>query len=1027
MVSKILTVTVPNDPVQVIEVLVPGQAGPQGEDGPPGPPDLISIGTVTTGAAGSQAVATISGATPNRKLNLTIPKGDQGIQGPPNTLSIGTVSNAPIGGNASATLTGTSPNQVLNLVIPRGDSNIINVAAGDQRPAATAGSLIRRLGSYQNLVTNPRGITPDTTVITQRTNLATNPSMETGITGYAGLNATISATTEWAAVGTQSLKVTPGGANADSFAHMVGSGYTTMPSGFVAGKTYTISATGRNTMVQAAADVNLGRKIIVYSWAAGNVGNGQAASAAIPNTAGAVARVSATITLPADTVGVMVRFYSGSSAAAETVLWDAVLVEEGATAGDYFDGDTTDTKTIDYAWTGTAHASTSTVKSAYYEARRNLSTNPRGTVNGGGFSPNNNFWTATFNQAVPAPHPLGITTAVKSTVTNAASATNTLVSFYNIDGQFASTVSRGSGVWVYAPYAATAQVNLGATIPVPANTWTWVAGPLVASWTSLYVFKASGSVADGDVAYVTGVISEVGMTPTSFFDGATTDADPSVYEWIGSANASVSVQRTRRPSGWSIVESSPQTVINQRVFEDGSRGVRVLIPANASAATYRLLWVPLPGNSVVGTTTAGTNISLPMRIRSYVANTRSTTIQSSSGTGGTGGAVAVSFNTGWKDSVFRYAATQAATSNGAGIYLNLPTDSSTTDRWWDFSALGAIIDTYDGPFFDGDTGPSDWNGVPNNSTSSLRAPSVAYWDGTNETWYNDETHNSARTRAIQADLDAATSADTGHGQLVRRTAAGVADFKSVGIINAPTQNHHAARKDYVDALGTDLPTANTVVRRDAQGHISGKGIYGTRMYMSDPQQPDAYAATRKDYVDGKTWPVATISDSTTVGRSLVTAVDAAAARTAIGATATGSSVITAADAAAARAAIGAGTSSLAIGTTSATAKAGDYTPPDATTGAKGLIQLANHLGGTATAPTVRSASEAQTGIVELATAAETTTGTDNTRAVHPAGLKVELDKKATVAGGILKIEQITQAAYDALGTKVATTLYVIVG
>ena len=38
------------------------------------------------------------------------------------------------------------------------------------------------------------------------------------------------------------------------------------------------------------------------------------------------------------------------------------------------------------------------------------------------------------------------------------------------------------------------------------------------------------------------------------------------------------------------------------------------------------------------------------------------------------------------------------------------------------------------------------------------------------------------------------------------------------------------------------------------------------------------------------------------------------------------------------------------------------------------------------------ATETVKGIVELATAAETTTGTDATRAVHPAGLKVELDK-----------------------------------
>jgi len=41
---------------------------------------------------------------------------------------------------------------------------------------------------------------------------------------------------------------------------------------------------------------------------------------------------------------------------------------------------------------------------------------------------------------------------------------------------------------------------------------------------------------------------------------------------------------------------------------------------------------------------------------------------------------------------------------------------------------------------------------------------------------------------------------------------------------------------------------------------------------------------------------------------------------------------------------------------------------------------------------LNNASETVSGIVELATAAETTTGTATNRAVHPAGLKVELDK-----------------------------------
>jgi hypothetical protein len=62
---------------------------------------------------------------------------------------------------------------------------------------------------------------------------------------------------------------------------------------------------------------------------------------------------------------------------------------------------------------------------------------------------------------------------------------------------------------------------------------------------------------------------------------------------------------------------------------------------------------------------------------------------------------------------------------------------------------------------------------------------------------------------------------------------------------------------------------------------------------------------------------ADITDATTVGRDVLTAADAAAARTAIGA----------------------GTSNLTIGTTASTAKAGDYTPPNAATGTRGLVLM----------------------------------------------------------------------------------------
>lgn len=62
----------------------PGPVGPQGEPGPAGEDGLtptLTIGTVTTGAPGTDAEATITGTAPNFVLNLTIPQGEPGTPG----------------------------------------------------------------------------------------------------------------------------------------------------------------------------------------------------------------------------------------------------------------------------------------------------------------------------------------------------------------------------------------------------------------------------------------------------------------------------------------------------------------------------------------------------------------------------------------------------------------------------------------------------------------------------------------------------------------------------------------------------------------------------------------------------------------------------------------------------------------------------------------------------------------------------------------------------------------------------------
>lgn len=55
-----------------------GPTGATGATGATGPANSLAIGSVTTGAAGSSAEATITGSAPSQTLNLTIPRGDAG-------------------------------------------------------------------------------------------------------------------------------------------------------------------------------------------------------------------------------------------------------------------------------------------------------------------------------------------------------------------------------------------------------------------------------------------------------------------------------------------------------------------------------------------------------------------------------------------------------------------------------------------------------------------------------------------------------------------------------------------------------------------------------------------------------------------------------------------------------------------------------------------------------------------------------------------------------------------------------------
>jgi hypothetical protein len=61
--------------------LNPGTLGPQGSTGATGPANTLTVGTVTTLAAGESATIGITGTAPNQTVNFSIPQGADGSIG----------------------------------------------------------------------------------------------------------------------------------------------------------------------------------------------------------------------------------------------------------------------------------------------------------------------------------------------------------------------------------------------------------------------------------------------------------------------------------------------------------------------------------------------------------------------------------------------------------------------------------------------------------------------------------------------------------------------------------------------------------------------------------------------------------------------------------------------------------------------------------------------------------------------------------------------------------------------------------
>lgn len=133
----------------------PGPKGDTGETGPGGAAATITVGSVTTGAAGSSATIINAGNSSAATFNFTIPRGATGATGNTGpagptgntgaagtngaaaTIAVGTVTTGAAGSSASIINGGNSSSAVFNFTIPRGATG----TTGSTGPSGNAATL----------------------------------------------------------------------------------------------------------------------------------------------------------------------------------------------------------------------------------------------------------------------------------------------------------------------------------------------------------------------------------------------------------------------------------------------------------------------------------------------------------------------------------------------------------------------------------------------------------------------------------------------------------------------------------------------------------------------------------------------------------------------------------------------------------------------------------------------------------------------------------------------------------------------
>jgi hypothetical protein len=424
---------------------------------------------------------------------------------------------------------------------------------------------------------------------------------------------------------------------------------------------------------------------------------------------------------------------------ANDAAWaDAILIEEGSVATDYFDGDTPNTSAFSYEWVGTVNGSESFELSLVIGTRRNKVIDPHlitasgwgGSVITGGaitgtqvYSPNflsvpGEVWTVSCDCIAPAGSAFSGTLAMSPT-TGAAFGSNTRVpTNFNVP---AGTTQRISNTFT---------VNVGAD--------------------GFRMLLNGMSPIDG-TAKIDRILIEKTGSVRSYFDGNTPYADDGAvrYYWAGTANNSESVEETavilRRnkalnpisPVGTSIALWAP---VRGTAALNGDSLRLTINDATVALAAARI--TPSAGITTIAVKPNTTyTISSDFRTNSAAGGAITTQFYDSGSV--IIGSLIFTVTPALNSSTFvRGSHTFTTPANAAYVLINIGTGSGPRNigEWYDFRQVLIEESVSAQSYFDGNTTPANginyyWLGAVNNSESVATGSSTGGSKG--DTIYSD--------------------------------------------------------------------------------------------------------------------------------------------------------------------------------------------------------------------------------------------------------------------------------------------------